>query len=287
MGNSRDRRRPLSAPALAGEAGRFIWANRRVLGPLVLGVLAINWLGDVTTARMMASAGEKADTGLSWLAAAQAFIAAGSGVVQPWPRIIPLWGLFPQMTDPLALVAFGNVFELAAAVLSAVFAVAFLNRAVRSLRSERWIKRAPGIFPAVAGIFLWFRSYGPLSDLIGVITGRLPAPVWGTVWQIITLVVFLPLMFSVYLMLLEKAGFSRAAGMSLALWRQARGAIAPIMLISLAIFLVPALSGRLFAGPGRLELAIAMVATLIKVVAGFWLATVWLYFVEGRARLPR
>jgi len=107
---------------LLTEARRFIYDHRARLAPWVFGILAANWVADVSNVASKIGEGARAfrPEPLTGLSVARAFGWAAGSAVQPGQGINPPWALVPEMTNPYLLLALANFLELALAVVSAL-----------------------------------------------------------------------------------------------------------------------------------------------------------------------
>ncbi len=269
------------------QARRYINEHRAALLPTILIVLAANLVGDIATAVSALREGSSAFVaeGLTLQGAARAMGWAAGGAIQPGQNIYPPWALVPAMTNPFILLALANVMEVVIAIVSAVFIRNYLVRAARPLKSKKWLAQAPNIVPLLTVILLWFRSYRPMSDLTMLVVGRMPPEYTIFIWQLLTLFIFVPFALTIYLMLLARLEPTQAAGASRRLVRENIGSLAPIFALAFAVFLAQTAAVRLapLLGPAG-AVTVSLAATVVRVGFGFWLATVWLLWVDDRLK---
>ena len=269
------------------QARRYINEHRAALLPTVLAVLAANFIGDMAAAVTALREGPSALAAedFTLLGAARALGWAAGGAIQTGQNIYPPWALVPAMTNPFILLALANTMEIAIAVVSAVFIRNYLVRATRPLKSKKWLAQAPNIVPVLTGIVLWFRLYGPISDMTALVVGRTPPEYTIFIWQLLSWLLFVPFTFTVYLMLLARLELVRAAGASGRLVRDNIRSLAPIFALGFAVFLVQTAAARLapLLGPTA-TVIVDLAATTVRVGFGFWLATVWLLWVDDRLK---
>ena len=269
------------------QARRYINEHRAALLPTVLAVLAANFIGDMAAAVTALREGPSALAAedVTLLGAARALGWAAGGAIQTGQNIYPPWALVPAMTNPFILLALANTMEIAIAVVSAVFIRNYLVRATRPLKSKKWLAQAPNIVPVLTGIVLWFRLYGPISDMTALVVGRTPPEYTIFIWQLLSWLLFVPFTFTVYLMLLARLELVPAAGASGRLVRDNIRSLAPIFALGFAVFLVQTAAVRLapLLGPTA-TVIVDLAATTVRVGFGFWLATVWLLWVDDRLK---
>jgi len=269
------------------QARRYINEHRAALLPTVLAVLAANFIGDMAAAVTALREGPSALAAedVTLLGAARALGWAAGGAIQTGQNIYPPWALVPAMTNPFILLALANTMEIAIAVVSAVFIRNYLVRATRPLKSKKWLAQAPNIIPVLTGIVLWFRLYGPISDMTALVVGRTPPEYTIFIWQLLSWLLFVPFTFTVYLMLLARLELVPAAGASGRLVRDNIRSLAPIFALGFAVFLVQTAAVRLapLLGPTA-TVIVDLAATTVRVGFGFWLATVWLLWVDDRLK---
>lgn len=267
------------------EALRYINEHRAALLPTVLAVLAANFIGDIAAAITVLREGSSAAEGVTLQGAARALGWAAGGAIQPGQNIYPPWALVPAMTNPFILLALANAMEIIIAFVSAVFIRNYLVRATRPLKSKKWLARMPNIVPVLTGIVLWFRLYGPISDVTALVVGRTPPEYTIFVWQLLAWLIFIPFALTVYLMLLARLELVSAAGASRRLVRDNIRSLAPIFALAFAVFLAQTVAVRLapLLGPTG-AVIVSLAATAVRVGFGFWLATVWLLWVDDRLK---
>ena len=61
-----------------------------------------------------------------------------------------------------------------------------------AIQSKKWLAQMPNIVPVLTGIVLWFRLYGPISDLTALVVGRTPPEYTIFVWQLLAWLIFIP-----------------------------------------------------------------------------------------------
>lgn len=255
------------------------------LAPWVLGVLAANWVADISNVVSKVGDGARAfrPEPLTALGAAKAFGWAAGSAVQPGQGINPPWALVPEMTNPFILLALANFLELTLAIVSAVLLKNYLMHAARPLRSGKWLAGAPNVAFVLTVALLWFRLYGPLADLTAIAVRRMPPEYMILVWQVLALMLFAPFMLTAYVMILGRLQVRPAAAASWRLLRDNAGSAGPLFAVGLALFLVQTAVVRLAPATGpTVALGLALGSTLVRVGLGFWLATAWLLWANAR-----
>lgn len=267
------------------QASRYINEHRSVLLPSVLIMMAASFVGDIAAAvtAMQEGSGAVAPLDLTLQGVARALGWAAGSAIQTGQNIYPPWALVPAMSNPFLLLALANTMEIAFAIASAVLIRNYLIAAVRPLKSKKWLAKAPNIVPVLTGIVLWFRLYGPISDMTALIIGRSPPEDTVIIWQLLSWAIFVPFTLTAYLMLLERLPLVPAARASARLARDNARVLAPIFVLAAAVFFAQTIVARLapLFGPGGI-LLVGLAATAVRIGFGFWLATVWLLWVDDR-----
>lgn len=268
-----------------GDAARFMRDHRAALAPWALAIIAAGWVADISAVLERAGAGARAFKPEPFTSgmAARALGWAANSAVQTGQGINPPWELVPQMTNPFILLAVAYALEISAAVLSAYLIHGYLVRAARPLKSAKWLASAPSAVFVLTLILLWFRSYGPLSDMTAIIIGKFPPEAVIAAWQVFSWFIFVPFMLTAYLMILGRLESRSAAAAARRLLRENWRSAAPLIGVGFIFFLVQTLAVRVLPGTGPVSAAsLAMAATAVRVGLGFWIVTAWLLWADAR-----
>jgi hypothetical protein len=273
------------------DAQKFMRRHWAALTPWVLAVIAANWVGDLASVAIKADQGAKVFKAgpITTIGAARVFGWAAGSAVQTGQGINPPWDLIPAMTNPFLLLGIVNIVEIVIAIVSAILINNYLLRAARPLKSKKWLMGAPSAVLVLTAALLWFRLYGPILDMVAMLTGHMLPEYTIFIWQVLAWFVFVPFMFTAYLMILQRLQTRSAAEASLRLFKENLRSAWPLFFIGFAFFFVQAAVMRLVPGLSPvLAAGLALVGTLVRVGLGFWLATAWLLWADAKyALLPR